>query len=604
MSLSTYRHGERMFSHPRISAIAVLVLLTFALGSFPVKAGVAILANKADAPVRFSIINSEGKQQQYALDRTDVIPIPVVDKIGIVFESEGKPRRYSLQANSIHFFVVSDKTLDLKELLLPVPPDEDRNLPQPKARNIAHATCTIPVKILVDDDQPALQRIWEKELRDRLAAASDIFEHHCGVRFEVKAVDTWNSDNNITDFLASLREFESKVNPAPAQLAIGFTSQYSIPHGLMHLGGTHGPLHPYILIREWSQHVTKSERLEILVHEMGHFLGASHIADISSVMRPQLGDRQSHSTDFRIGFDPLNTLAMNILSDELRARAFHGFALMPLDTRRELHRIYLALGKELPKDPAAAQFIEMLNLPMLVSDSSPPPKPPELVTATQAVVQAVVNAARVNSTAITELKGDGMTEYFIRQAAAEAANQPPDVAKKAFLLGIGIALDDAKLWCDFPILGEFCREVESDDARQYRLSVLGNTTMHRRHDLALHFAISCALAIHLGPLGAEQAGIAKEISDAHGESGFSFADLSADMAGISFAAKVSDGSVPLETLARSFNIRDFVPDSKDLKEGISWEDFTSDYGSFKDYRYQKVCTEIRQRIQSLPGYKK
>ncbi len=75
-------------------------------------------------------------------------------------------------------------------------------------------------------------------------------------------------------------------------MAIGFTSQYMIPHGVMHLGGTRGPLYPYILIRELgSQHVSKSERLEILVHEMGHYLGASHTADMDSVMRPQLGDQ-------------------------------------------------------------------------------------------------------------------------------------------------------------------------------------------------------------------------------------------------------------------------------------------------------------------------
>ena len=103
----------------------------------------------------------------------------------------------------------------MQTYLLPAPPDENRNLPPPKSRNIEHSIVTITVKILVDDDQPALQKIWEKELRERIADASDIFEHHCGVRFEVKAVDTWVSDNSITDFQKTLQEFETKVNPAP-----------------------------------------------------------------------------------------------------------------------------------------------------------------------------------------------------------------------------------------------------------------------------------------------------------------------------------------------------------------------------------------------------
>ncbi len=287
------------------------------------------MANDANVPVRFSIFNADGKQQQYTLDRADVVPIPIVDKIGIAFESEGKPRRYLLQANAINHFVMTDKTLDLRMFSIPAPPDEDPKLPQPKARDIAHAIYTISVKILVDDDQPALQKVWEKELRERIEAASEIFERHCGVRFEVKAVDTWVTDNAITDFQKTLLEFENKVNPAPAQLAIGFTSQYTIPHGITHLGGTRGPLRPYILIREWSQHVTKSERLEILIHEMGHYLGASHTADMDSVMRPQLGDRRSHSISFRIGFDPLNTLAMNLVADELRRMHITVFRLCP-----------------------------------------------------------------------------------------------------------------------------------------------------------------------------------------------------------------------------------------------------------------------------------
>jgi hypothetical protein len=566
-------------------------------------AAVAIIANNANATVRFSIFDGDGKPQPYTLERGDAVPIPVADKTGIGFESEGQSRRYQLQANAINCFVTANKALELRRYSVPAAPDEDPKLPEPAAREIARTLHTIPVKILADDDQPMLQKVWEKELRERIEAASEVFERYCGVRFEVKAVDTWVSDNAITDFQKTLEEFEHKVSPAPAQLAIGFTSQYTIPHGITHLGGTRGPLHPWILIREWSQHVTKSERLEILIHEMGHYLGASHTADMDSVMRPQLGDRRSHSLNFRIGFDSLNTLAMNLVADELRAHAYHGFPFMPMDTRRQLNRIYSVLGKQLPDDPAADDYITMLNLPPPPS-ALPPPRPPELVLATQAVVQAVVSAARTNNHAISELKGDGMTEYFISRAAAEAAKQPPAVAGKAFLLGMAIALDDEKLWRDFPFLGRFAHEVESDYDRQNRLSVLGTATIFGRHDLAEHFILSCALTAQIGPMAAEQIGIAKEIKDAHGDSGFSFIDLAADMAGIAFATQIRDGGLPLDKLADSFKIRDFMPDIKDLKEGISWDDFAQNYGSPADNRYCSVRSEIQDRILTLPQYKK
>jgi Metallo-peptidase family M12 len=592
-----------MFYSSRYIKIFASLFLILALNAFRCEAGVAILANDTNAPVHFSVVNADGKQQKFTLERGDVIPIPIVDKMGVAFESEGKPRGYALPANAIFHFVMADKALDLRMFPIPAPPDEDPNLPPPKARDIAHATLTIPVKILADDDQPVLQKIWEKELRERIEAASEIFERHCGVRFEVKAVETWVTDNAITDFQKTLLEFESKVNPAPAALAIGFTSQYSIPHGVTHLGGTHGPLCPYILIREWSQHVSKSERLEILVHEMGHYLGASHSADPDSVMRPQLGDRRSHSLSFRIGFDPLNTLAINLVADELRSRTYHGFPFMPLDTRRELQRIYLALGKELPDDPAQEEFIALLNLPRPAS-AMPPRKPSELVLATQAVVQTIANAARVNGRASTELKADVMTEYYISRAATAAISQPPALAAKAFLLGIGVGLDDDKLWRDFPMLGGLCREVESDFDRQNRLSVLGRATIFGRHDLAEHFILSCALTVQLGPAAAEQLGIAKEIKDAQGESGFSFVDLSADMAGVAFATSVLAGKIPLDKIADSFTMREYIPDIKNLKEGISWKDFTENYGSLSDNRYQKVRAEIQKRILELPCYKK
>ncbi len=115
--------------------------------------------------------------------------------------------------------------------------------------------------------------------------------------------------------------------------------------------------------------------------------------------------------------------------------------------------------------------------------------------------------------------------------------------------------------------------MESDYDRQNRLSVMGRATIFGRHDLALHFVLSCVLTVQLGPSAAEQLGIAKEIKDAHGESGFSFVDLSADMAGVAFATHVLDGKIPLDKLADSFNIRDYMPDIKDLPEGISWKDF-------------------------------
>ena len=135
---------------------------------------------------------------------------------------------------------------------------------------------TVKIKILVDDDEKAIRSIWEERLRKRIADASAIFEKYAGIKLEVVACDTWTTDNKVQDFDAQLRDFEANVDAAPADLAIGFASQYSIVTGRTHLGGTRGPLANHIMVREWSKQVSEPERLELLVHELGHHFGAVH----------------------------------------------------------------------------------------------------------------------------------------------------------------------------------------------------------------------------------------------------------------------------------------------------------------------------------------
>jgi len=104
----------------------------------------------------------------------------------------------------------------------------------------------------------------------------------------------------------------------------------------------------------------------ILVHELGHFFGAAHSAESDSVMRPELGDRQSHALTFRIGFDPLNTLAMYLLAEEFRRGPFRGYEHVRPHTWTSLHQVYSTLAEALPKEPAAPRYIELL-------EKNPPP---------------------------------------------------------------------------------------------------------------------------------------------------------------------------------------------------------------------------------------
>jgi hypothetical protein len=232
-----------------------------------------------------------------------------------------------------------------------------------------------------------------------------------------------------------------------------------------------------------------------------------------------------------------------------------------------------------------------------------------LVAATREVVQEIVRAAKENARLPAtgggprRRLGDELTEFYVRRAAAAAARLNNETAGPALLHALGIALDDSDLVRGSPLLGDFCRVVESADERTERLRVLGGPTMRGRRDSAQHFLVSAFLTAQHGALAAEAAGLAKELRDAQGGTGFSFADLAADKAGVLFATRVLQGRLDPPQLANTFAAPAFLPSMANLPEGLSWSSFSAEYGSPSDERYQRVVNDIQQRIDALPAYR-
>ncbi|MHB1424727.1 MAG: hypothetical protein ACYC3I_16275 [Gemmataceae bacterium] len=199
--------------------------------------------------------------------------------------------------------------------------------------------------------------------------------------------------------------------------------------------------------------------------------------------------------------------------------------------------------------------------------------------------------------------GDELTVYYVRAAAAAARRLPEKEATPAFLLALGIALDDSTLLRSNLLTRGLWHRVEPDDARKKRLEVLGSPTLHGRHDLAQHFSVSAALTAVAGPQAAENAGILKEMLDSRGGSGFSFADLSADFAGVAFARRLLDKPARLAEIEKGFRIDDYAISPRGLPEGLTAEEFAKKYGSLKDERYTRLEKDIRKRIDELPGFR-
>ena len=637
-------------------------------------ADVVVLANRAGQTVRYRLAPDESPREADAkpadaksapntkdawatVEPGDIATSPVASQTTLEFLAGKSAEQYEVEADRCYFFY-EDKAGDLRLEAIGLAGEEAKRpndaapAPQRVEKTPASKPLAIPVKLLVDDDERAARGRWEARLRSRLDTASALFERCCRVKFIVAEVATWDSDDATTDFEQSLAEFEREVQSQPQRLAIGFTSQYPLVAGRVHLGGTRGPLHSHILLREWSQQISESERLEVLVHELGHFLGAAHSPEPISVMRPNLGDRKARLRDFRIAFDPLNALAMCLVGEALERRPTATFAALPPLARSRLTAVYRTLYEAMPDDPAPPLYLALLGVRVRppISPADPPPaspqapsrpmasaprgnlpmsnKPPAvqppslsivappnaaadkgLIGSTRAVLQAVVAAARNNrakpvgrQAAREELfrrEGDDLTETCVRAAAAAAEETPQIYRQQAFCLALAIGLDSGEQLRGLPLVGELVRAIEPEDARAARLATLGQPTMRERHDLAQHFWVSAAIASIAGPAAAEATGVAKELRDAHGGSGFSFADLCADLSGISLAERLKSGRTTYSALRRQFEVARYLPPVGDLVEGLAEEDFAERYGSTSDRRFLAARQQVLDQIAEL-----
>ncbi len=602
---------------------AGVFLLGLLAGPRAAQADVVILSNRAPALVKFYATRGKAPPKVFQLGVGDILPFACEpgDEVQIAFASAGARREYTLEPNSIYFFHTdpTGKKLDLQQIAItdkahPKPPRE------PEAKNTANDQKPIPagppkfakvtVKILVDDDEKAVRAVWEARLRKRIADASAILEKYAGFTLEVVAVGTWDTQDDVENFHELLREFEASVKPDPADVAIGFASQYTAVSGRVHLGGTRGPLQSHILLRESSRQVTEPERLELLVHELGHRFGAAHSPESTSVMRPVLADRKAVSRRFIIVFDPINALAMYLVAEELRERQIERLYQVSPRTRDVLVSIYLTLGKAFPQDPAANQYLALLGEGPPAT-MRPGRRPVTLIESTRIVRDAIVDAADRNRRlprgsssegGPARLTGDALTERYVRAAATATIDLPEGHRVKAFALGLAVALVDTDSLDSNSLTRELLSGVETPEQRERRLEMLGTPTLCSRNDLVRHYFFSLAMATLASSSISETAGVLKEMRDSRDASGFSFADIAADLSGIALADYVRGSDERVAALADSFVVEDFMPSIAGLPEKLSTDAIQKTYGSISDPRFRAALDEVRARVRKLPVY--
>ncbi len=257
-----------------------------------------------------------------------------------------------------------------------------------------------------------------------------------------------------------------------------------------------------------------------------------------------------------------------------------------------------------------------LILSSIVSGAASSPHAAGEVAETPArrIALAVSLEARANSERepAARLDGDKLAEGLISAAARAAGTEidrgtSPEECARSFLIAIGITLDPSGFLRRNPLVRLRAGAVETEEEAAARRTQAPGISLRGRRDSLQHFVVAAALAALGGEGGAWTASLQKEVQDALAKddrrglgSGFSFADLAADLGGIRFAARLAalaqkpgeksqELRKELERLGKSFPIAEFVPDlavlARDTDEGIGWKDFEARFGSLADPRF-------------------
>ena len=653
-------HRRPLLKSTRSTLLPAIVLAAIAwvLATAPVgHAAVAVISNRTSATVPFWVVHGGGAPREFRLAGGDNLTLPLASSGRLILHSGKQEHAYTLSPDTAYVLFnrqgnVALTSIGLHEGLASPPlalPAVDWNAApnEEMDASMALAPIVVPVKILVDEDERAARGVWEKRLRARIAEASAILERDCGIKLQVVDSGTWESDDKINDFPKSLAEFERKVAIGNERLAIGFTSQYTLVRGSTHLGGIRGPLAGHLLIREWSQVMTAPERLEVLLHELGHFFGAAHSPEPDSVMRPQLADRKSRAARFRIGFDPLNTLVVTQLADQLRSSGQRrGLGELALPVQLELRPIYAELDRAIPDDPNPRRYVGMIDQAGVERTS----------LATAAVIAAIqANAGQNSAVPPSDGKpGDGKpsegkpvdklasTAWRLRTAAKLSQELPRDLQNVSCLLAVGLMGPYRELLASHPLTrpisarilaarttaqpagkdgaqpagkdnaqpaaGDTAQPAEKAPA-QPAAGLLVTAAVRGDQPRLERLIAFAALASLIGSQRAEDAALFEAGINNPAATTVDFESYADACAGFCLSARLTPGRwhVPLARLAAEKDFARYLPPlPEELESGSgtqSRKDVERQYGAPTDSRFLTIRTKLCDQISIMPAFR-
>ena len=159
---------------------------------------------------------------------------------------------------------------------------------------------------------------------------------------------------------------------------------------------------------------------------------------------------------------------------------------------------------------------------------------------------------------------------------------------RALIMALGVAINGSSIK---HLAGEAAAASVVTHGRPYLV-------LRGRNDLVMHFIISAAITAAGGGGLADNIGVFKEVDDSRGGSGFSFPDLLADRAGVSFAETALGNKAEelQEYMSTRVNEAGYMPGFTQLPEGLMELEFKSRYEDLDSATYALVEEEIERRI--------
>ncbi len=585
-----------------------LALLAFAILPQPVRAAVIVVGNYTDATIPFTLAEPNAKARDHKLNENEVAALFVSGPADLTFTAKGKQHVLRLDPYNA-YVLLPDKGagVRLEGLELPGNALERDTLPElnPVKRD---PVVKVPVTLFVDDAEPRAEALWKKELRARFDEIAAALEKSTGIRLELAGFDTWKSDPNATNTTDLLKSFEAAVKVKPGSLAIGYSSRKLDDRVDPTFGASRGLAGRHILLRE-TRPKNEPERVEVMLHHVARALGGVGTPDPGSSLRPKLGDGYILRAGAVLRLDPLNALALSIWADERRVEADAKLAVLTPVGRHRITRVYKALLKAAPGDALALTYLYDLG-DEIVKQPDPKPKNPDRPPVkiakqdvhTRLVIKAVVDRAKAN-TGASALTGDELTAAYVRAASAAAVAWYGPETVPAFLIGLGIALDDGTALLDDATTSAAVKELETADERKARLAVLGNPTLGGRRDVCRRFFIGCAAGELLPQVTAEKVAVGRAMFDLHNPVGLCEPALAAEFTGITFARACFMDAEIVRDVAHRFPAAMYLPAMTGLRNGLSAEKFEELYGDSADERFLKLLADVRKRAKELKAYK-